>query len=365
MDQAKNNSAYKDAGVDIEKAANLVQNIKPFIKKTKRPGVMGSIGGFGALFDLKDTDYKDPILVAATDGVGTKLKIAIETDRHDMIGIDCVAMCVNDIVAQGAEPLFFLDYFACGKLVNEVAETVIKGIAEGCQMSGCALIGGETAEMPGMYAPGEYDLAGFCVGAVERDEIVTGDNIKAGDVILGLASNGLHSNGFSLVRKLVKETQGYDYDSTVEFAEDLSLGELLLMPTRLYVKSVLKALKIKTEKGEAAIKGIAHITGGGLYENIPRILPDNVTAHLDTKTWKLPPVFHWLKSIGNLTNADLGWTLNCGIGMVLVCDESKTKELKKSLEKSGETVYEIGKIVKKKDGQDVIIENQDTAWKKP
>lgn len=353
-------SAYKDAGVDIHEAADLVRRIKPHVNKTKRPGVMGGIGGFGALFDLKDTHFKDPVLVASTDGVGTKLKIAIETDRHDTIGIDCVAMCVNDIAAQGAEPLFFLDYFACGKLVNDVAETVIKGVAEGCQMAGCALIGGETAEMPGMYAPGDYDIAGFSVGAVEREDIITGERIKEGDVILGLASNGLHSNGFSLVRKIVKGAQGYDYDSKVEFEKELSLGELLLMPTRIYVRSILESLKIKGTDGKPAIKGIANITGGALFENIPRMIPEGLSASLDAQEWKLPVIFHWLKKMGNLSNEDLGWTLNCGLGMVLACAPDHAETLTKKLTEHGETVFTIGKIVQNE--EPITIANLEDAW---
>ena len=355
-------SAYKSAGVDIDAAAQLVERIKPHVKKTRRSGVMGSLGGFGAFFDLKETGYKDPVLVSATDGVGTKLKIAIEIDHHDTVGIDCVAMCVNDLVAQGAEPLFFLDYFACGKLVPDVAESVIAGIAEGCQRAGCALTGGETAEMPGMYAPGDYDMAGFTVGAVERDDMITGERIADGDVILGLASNGLHSNGFSLVRKLVKTTQSYDYDSQVPFETELSLGELLLMPTRIYVRSVLEALKLKTND-EPMIKGIANITGGGLFENIPRMLPEGACAVLDANQWNLPVIFKWLKSIGKLSNADLGWTLNCGIGMVVVCAPEDAAALTQSLQANGETVYPIGTIEASGAPEEpIVIHNIDTAW---
>lgn len=356
-------SAYKQAGVDIDAAAQLVNRIKPHIKKTTRSGVMSGIGGFGALFDLKETGYRDPVLVSGTDGVGTKLKIAIELDRHDTIGIDAVAMCVNDVVVQGAEPLFFLDYFATGKLVPSVAEAVIAGVAEGCQQAGCALIGGETAEMPGMYAPGDYDLAGFTVGAVEREDMITGERIAEGDVILGLSSNGLHSNGFSLVRKLIKTTQGYDYDTHVEFEKNLSLGELLLMPTRIYVKSVLEALKIRDGEGRPAIKGMAHITGGGLYENIPRILPENVTADIDAGSWALPTIFRWLAAIGHVSTADMAWTLNCGIGLIVVCAPEDKEALKKSMEASGEAVFEIGKITKRSEPDiSIILRNLDNAW---
>lgn len=359
-------SAYKDAGVDIHEAAKLVQRIKPHVKKTERPGTMGGIGGFGALFDLKATDFKDPVLVSSTDGVGTKIKIAIETNHHNTIGIDCVAMCVNDIVAQGAEPLFFLDYFACGKLVNDVAETVIAGIAEGCRMAGCALIGGETAEMPGMYAPDDYDLAGFTVGAVERDQIITGSDIAEGDVLIGLASNGLHSNGFSLVRKIVKTTQGYDYDSQVNFETDMKLGELLLMPTRIYVKSLLEALKIKNDKGQPAIKGMANITGGALFENIPRMMPEGLKANIDASNWELPVIFHWLKDIGKLSNDDLGWTLNCGLGMVVACAPEHANALTKTLVEQGETVFTIGGVTKRNQTDDAItITNLETSWSKP
>ena len=356
-------SAYKKAGVDIDAAAELVERIKPHVKTTIRPGVMSGIGGFGALFDLKKTDYQDPVLVSATDGVGTKIKIAIETDRHDTIGIDAVAMCVNDLIVQGAEPLFFLDYFATGKLVNDTAESVIAGIAEGCRQSGCALIGGETAEMPGMYAPDDYDLAGFCVGAVERNAMITGESIREGDVILGLASNGLHSNGFSLVRHLVKTTQGQSYDSMVAFDDSLTLGELLLMPTRIYVRSILEALKIEGNDDNPAIKGMAHITGGGLYENIPRILPKGLQATLDANTWELPAIFRWLAEIGRVDYADMARTLNCGIGFVVICDPAHEDQLKEIFSKQNETVFTIGKI-EKQNVSDIksVIDNLDSAW---
>lgn len=351
-------SAYKNAGVDIDAAAELIERIKPHIKKTNRPGVMSGIGGFGALFDLKETGYKDPVLVSATDGVGTKIKVAIELDRHDTIGIDAVAMCVNDLVVQGAEPLFFLDYFATGKLVNDVAEDVIAGVTEGCQQAGCALIGGETAEMPGLYAMGDYDLAGFTVGAVERDQMITGERIAEGDVILGMASNGLHSNGFSLVRKLIKETEGFDYESRAPFDDALSLGELILMPTRIYVRSLLTALKEKDGDGQPAIKGMAHITGGGLYENIPRILPEDLTAHVDASTWELPIIFRWLVEIGNLDLNDMATTLNCGLGMVVVCAPEHADKIKSILEEQNESVFTIGSIKKRNvSNEPLVIEN--------
>lgn len=356
-------SAYKQAGVDIDEAAELVERIKPHIKKTNRSGVMSGIGGFGAMFDLKETGYKDPVLVSSTDGVGTKIKIAIELDHHDTIGIDVVAMCVNDLIVQGAEPLFFLDYFATGKLVNDVAEDVIAGVADGCTQAGCALIGGETAEMPGLYADGDYDLAGFTVGAAERDQIVTGDSICEGDVILGLASNGIHSNGFSLVRHLIKTTQGYDYDSVVPFEDNLTIGELALMPTRIYVKSVLEALNIKNAEGTPAIKGMAHITGGGIFENVPRVLPEDCMARIDVSTWELPAIFRWLSEIGGVGNDDMARTLNCGIGMVVVCAPEHADALTSTLKAQGETVYTIGAIEKRNvsDSQ-IILENMDTSW---
>lgn len=342
-------SAYKQAGVDIEAAADLVENIKPHIKKTHRSGVMSNIGGFGALFDLKDTGYQDPVLVSGTDGVGTKIKIAIDTNRHDTIGIDAVAMCVNDIVVQGAEPLFFLDYFATGKLDNAVAEDVIKGIAKGCELSGCALIGGETAEMPGLYADGDYDIAGFSVGAVEREDMITGEKIAEGNAILALASSGLHSNGFSLVRRIVETAEGYDYESPADFTEGARLADTLLTPTRLYVKSILEALKTKDSNGVGAIKGLAHITGGGLIENVPRVLPKGLCAEIDTNAWELPPVFKWLAEKGNLTANDLGTTLNTGIGMIVICDKDAKDDIKTSFEANGETVFEIGTIAQRDD----------------
>jgi len=355
-------SAYKEAGVDIDAAAALVEDIKPHIKKTHRNGVMSGIGGFGALFDLKETGYKDPIMVSGTDGVGTKIKIAIDQDTHDTIGIDGVAMCANDIIVQGAEPLFFLDYFATGKLENHVAERVIAGVAKGCELSGCALIGGETAEMPGLYAAGDYDLAGFSVGAVERSDMITGEAICDGDVILGLASSGLHSNGFSLVRHIVKGT-GMDYQAEAAFTDGKLLKDFLLEPTRIYVQSILEALKIKDADGKAAIHGMAHITGGGLWENVPRVLPDDLTAIIDCAAWDLPPVFRWLKEAGNLKPMDLATTLNTGIGMAVICSESHKAQLINSLESHGEKVFEIGKI-QKRNGSDhnIVFENLDHAW---
>ncbi|MCB1650486.1 MAG: phosphoribosylformylglycinamidine cyclo-ligase [Alphaproteobacteria bacterium] len=349
-------SAYKQAGVDIDAAAALVENIKPHIKKTLRPGVMGSIGGFGALFDLKETGYKDPLLVSGTDGVGTKIKIAIESGLHDHIGIDAVAMCVNDIVVQGAEPLFFLDYFATGKLDTGVAEAVIKSVAKGCEIAGCALIGGETAEMPGLYADGDYDLAGFSVGAVERENLITGETITEGDIILGLAASGLHSNGFSLVRKIVKDKLGEDYTRPAPFAAGQNLAEALLVPTKIYVKSILNALR-----KVGGIKGLAHITGGGLIENVVRVLPANTAAEIDTASWDLPEVFHWLQKAGNLKASDLGTTLNTGIGMAVICAPQDKDVLVQNFIQNGETVYEIGRITTRKTNP-VILHGAEENW---
>ena len=351
-------SAYKKAGVDIEKAAHLVENIKPHIKKTARSGVMSGIGGFGALFDLKDTGYQDPILVSGTDGVGTKIKIAIDLDRHDTIGIDAVAMCVNDIIVQGAEPLFFLDYFATGKLENHVAEAVIKSIAQGCEQAGCALIGGETAEMPGLYADGDYDIAGFSVGAVERDEMITGAAIEEGDVILGLASSGVHSNGFSLVRKIISDA-GASYDDAAPFAKEKTLADVFLEPTRIYVRALLETMK----KHKGAIHGLSHITGGGFVENVPRVMPEGLSAEINCAAWDLPPLFKWLKEQGKLSDHDLATTLNCGLGMVVVVEAARANEIHQSLEFMGEQVFEIGKVVARPEGNNgVILHNQEAAW---
>ncbi|MGH1456639.1 MAG: phosphoribosylformylglycinamidine cyclo-ligase [Alphaproteobacteria bacterium] len=379
MKEQKQESAYKKAGVDIDAAADLVERIKPAIKNTTRAGVMSGIGGFGAMFDPKAAGYDDPILVSSTDGVGTKIKIAIDSKNHDSIGIDAVAMCVNDLIVQGAEPLFFLDYFATGKLENAVAQSVIEGVAKGCEISGCALIGGETAEMPGLYADGDYDLAGFTVGAVNRDDVITGESIKEGDVILGLASNGVHSNGFSLVRKIINDSAEYDYSSPCPFEMTITvqdrdiekqitrkaetLCDALLAPTRIYVKSLLKALKIKSEDNTPGIKGMAHITGGGLTENIPRVLPDGMAAHIDVATWKLPEVFEWLKVQGNLENSDLARTLNCGIGMIVICDPKQAEKIEKSLISTGESVYRMGEIkAQKLSDISIYLDNLGTSW---
>jgi phosphoribosylformylglycinamidine cyclo-ligase len=332
---------YRDAGVDIDAGNALVKAIGPLAAKTKRKGALGSIGGFGGLFDLKPCGFKDPVLVAATDGVGTKLKLAIETGIHSEIGIDLVAMNVNDLVVQGAEPLFFLDYFATGKLELDVAETVIGSIARGCKEAGCVLIGGETAEMPGLYAPGDYDLAGFAVGAVERSGVLPRDDIEAGDVILGLPSSGVHSNGFSLVRRVVKES-GLALNDTAPFALDTKLGEVLLTPTRIYVRQILEAIR-----GTRAIKALAHITGGGLSENIPRVLPSDLAAEIDLGAFALPSVFAWLMAEARLDQNEMLRTFNCGIGMVLVIARDDVARVRQHL---GEESMAIGEVVKRGGG---------------
>lgn len=331
----KNGLTYADAGVDIDAGNSLVERIKPAAKRTARPGVMAGLGGFGALFDLKGAGYTDPVLVAATDGVGTKLRIAIDTGNFDTIGIDLVAMCVNDLVCQGAEPLFFLDYFATGKLELDAATRIIEGIAAGCEASGCALIGGETAEMPGMYEAGDFDLAGFSVGAMERGADLPRD-VADGDVLLGLASDGVHSNGYSLVRRVV-ELSGVAWADKAPFA-DASLGEALLAPTRLYVKSALAAVRA------GGVHALAHITGGGLTENLPRVLPDGLGAQIDLGAWDLPPVFRWLAETGGMAEAELLKTFNAGIGMVLAVDAGEAAALTALLTEAGETVHHIGTV---------------------
>ncbi|MFO7921020.1 MAG: phosphoribosylformylglycinamidine cyclo-ligase [Nioella sp.] len=326
---------YAEAGVDIDAGNALVDRIKPAAKATARPGVMAGLGGFGALFDLKAAGYDDPVLVAATDGVGTKLRIAIDTGLYETIGIDLVAMCVNDLVCQGAEPLFFLDYFATGKLDLDAATTIIEGIARGCERSGCALIGGETAEMPGMYAGGDFDLAGFAVGAMERGTALPA-GVGAGDVLLGLASDGVHSNGYSPVRRIVARA-GLDWDAPAPFGGD-SLGRELLAPTRLYVKPVLAAIRA------GGVHGLAHVTGGGLTENLPRVLPDGLGAEIDLDAWALPPVFGWLAQAGGLDEAELLKTFNAGIGMVLVADAGRAEALAALLAAEGESVARLGTV---------------------
>ncbi|MCF7522060.1 phosphoribosylformylglycinamidine cyclo-ligase [Neisseria sp. ZJ106] len=326
--------SYRDAGVDIDAGDQLVENIKPFAKRTMRPEVLGDLGGFGALVEI-GKKYRNPVLVSGTDGVGTKLKLAFDWDKHDTVGIDLVAMSVNDILVQGAEPLFFLDYFACGKLDVARATDVIKGIAQGCEESGCALIGGETAEMPGMYPEGEYDLAGFAVGVVEKDRVINGRSIAAGDVVLGLASNGAHSNGYSLIRKII-ERDNPDLDA--QFDNGKTLREAIIAPTRLYVKPILAALQ------QFAIKGMAHITGGGITENVPRILPQNTVAQIDAASWALPKLFQWLQQAGNVETQEMYRTFNCGIGMVVVVAAEDADAVQAFLSEAGETVYRLGKI---------------------
>jgi phosphoribosylformylglycinamidine cyclo-ligase len=332
---------YRDAGVDIDAGNRLVEAIGPLAAKTRRAGVLGGIGGFGGLFDLKACGFKDPVLVAATDGVGTKLKLAIETGLHDGIGVDLVAMNVNDIVVQGAEPLFFLDYFACGKLDIDIATRVVAGIAEGCREAGCALLGGETAEMPGLYAPGDYDLAGFAVGGVERAGLLPRKDIAFGDIVIGLASSGVHANGFSLVRRVV-ERSGLLFDDPAPFAPEVTLGEALLTPTRIYVRQALETIR-----ATKAVKALAHITGGGLTDNLPRVLPETMGAAIDLDTFALPPVFTWLQREGRVDQDEMLRTFNCGIGMVAV---AAPKEVERVLEHFGDEAKVIGVIVPREGG---------------
>ena len=336
--------SYKDAGVDIDAGDALVERIKPLAKKTMREGVLAGIGGFGALFEVPKR-YKEPVLVSGTDGVGTKLKLAFEWNMHDTVGIDLVAMSVNDVLVQGAEPLFFLDYFACGKLDVDTAAAVIGGIARGCELSNCALIGGETAEMPGMYPAGEYDLAGFCVGAVEKSKILTGKDVVAGDVVLGLASSGVHSNGFSLVRKCI-ERAGANLSATLD---GKPFRQALMEPTRLYVKNVLAALAVHP------IKALAHITGGGLLENIPRVLPDGMAARLVKGSWPQTELFAWLQETAGIDDVEMNRTFNNGIGMVVVIDAANAAACAAMLRAAGETVYEIGVIAARGEGASVAV----------
>ena len=343
-----NSISYRDAGVDIEAGDALVEQIKPFAKRTMRPEVLGGIGGFGSLFAVPKK-YKEPILVSGTDGVGTKLKLAFELNKHDTVGIDLVAMSVNDILVQGAEPLFFLDYFACGKLEVGTAAQVIKGIAEGCELSGCALVGGETAEMPGMYPAGEYDLAGFAVGCVDKEKIINGTTISVGDVVLGLASSGAHSNGYSLIRKLIEQS-GIDFESDADgFFGGKKFKDVVMAPTKIYVKSLLKLIEM------LPVKGMAHITGGGITENIPRVLPAGLTAEISATSWNLPPLFQWLQAQGNITHNEMYKTFNCGIGMAVVLDQAHVVQAKQLLEAAGETVYEIGVIRAQANGEAATI----------
>ncbi|WP_421929584.1 phosphoribosylformylglycinamidine cyclo-ligase [Neoaquamicrobium sediminum] len=343
MSERKNGLTYADAGVDIDAGNALVEKIKPMVRSTRRPGADSEIGGFGGLFDLKAAGFSDPILIAANDGVGTKLKVAIEAGRHDTVGIDLVAMCVNDLVVQGAEPLFFLDYFATGKLDPDQGAAIVSGIAEGCRQAGCALIGGETAEMPGMYSEGDYDLAGFAVGAAERGQLLPTDDIVEGDIVLGLASSGVHSNGYSLVRRIVASS-GIGWDDKAPFDGYRSLGEALLTPTRIYVKSVLAAIR-----STHGIKALAHITGGGFPENIPRVLPKDFAAELDLDAIDVPPVFSWLAKTGGVAPAEMMRTFNCGIGMVMVVAAGQAAQVAAVLAQQGEEVTTIGRIMPRRE----------------
>lgn len=337
--------AYKQAGVDIEAGYESVKRMGQHVKRTARAGVLGGLGGFGGNFDLSSLNFKEPVLVSGTDGVGTKLMLAFMMDKHDTIGVDAVAMCVNDIVVQGAEPLYFLDYIACGKADPERIEAIVKGVADGCEQAGCALIGGETAEMPGMYDPEEYDLAGFSVGAVEKSALITGDAIKPGNVVIGLSSSGLHSNGFSLVRHVLLEKAGYALTDQVDGLED-TLGEVLLTPTKIYVKPLLAAIKNHT------VNGLAHITGGGFYENVPRMLPAGTKVEIDNGSWPVPAIFNVLKREGELSEKDLFSTFNMGIGMMLVVPEDEHLDVIRTLESEGEQAYIIGRVTQ---GEGVTI----------
>ncbi|NTU76376.1 MAG: phosphoribosylformylglycinamidine cyclo-ligase [Alphaproteobacteria bacterium] len=347
--------AYVEAGVDIDAGNTLVEAIKPLAKATARPGADGGLGGFGALFDLKAAGYRDPILVSATDGVGTKLRIAIDSGRHDTVGIDLVAMSVNDLIVQGAEPLLFLDYFASGKLEVETAKRVVAGIAEGCKQAGCALVGGETAEMPGMYEGKDYDLAGFAVGAVEREGILPRADVAVGDVVLGLASSGVHSNGFSLVRKIIAQER-LNYDESAPFDSTRSLGEALLEPTRVYVKSALKAVRT------GHVKAMAHITGGGLLENIPRVLPEGLGVWLSASAWPVPPVFKWLAQSAALGGEDMARTFNCGVGLVVIVAREHADEVAKTLIEAGEKVFRLGEVEANRSTRRVTIQGMGTNW---
>lgn len=341
-----NGLTYAQAGVDIDAGNAMVDQIKPLVRSTRRPGADAEIGGFGGLFDLKAAGFRDPILVAANDGVGTKVKIAIDTGIHDTIGIDLVAMCVNDIIVQGAEPLFFLDYFAIGKLSPEVGVHIVRGIAEGCLQAGCALIGGETAEMPGLYAKGDYDLAGFAVGAAERGTLLPKD-VKAGDVLIGLPSSGVHSNGFSLVRRIV-EHSGLAWDGPAPFASGKTLAQALLEPTRIYVKPLLQVLR-----GGDGINALCHITGGGFPDNIPRVLPDGIGVRLDLEAIAVPPVFGWLSRTGGVAEAEMLRTFNCGVGMIVVADAGKSDAVIERLRQAGESPVRIGETIAHAEGERV------------
>jgi phosphoribosylformylglycinamidine cyclo-ligase len=353
----RNGLTYADSGVDIDAGNRLVDLIKPMVRATARPGTEAEIGGFGGLFDLKAAGFKDPVLVAATDGVGTKVKIAIETGMHGGIGIDLVAMSVNDLVVQGAEPLFFLDYFACGKLDPEATATIVAGIAEGCRESGCALIGGETAEMPGLYKEGDYDLAGFAVGAAERGTLLPRPDIAAGDTVLGLASSGVHSNGFSLVRRIV-ESSRIGFDAQAPFSPVMTLAGALLAPTRLYVRSCLRAIR-----QTGAVKALAHITGGGFTDNIPRVLPHHLGVAIDLARLPVLPVFKWLAERGNIAEGELLRTFNCGIGMVAIVEPEAVKAVSEVLADAGESVTPLGKVIAAEGEHRVVYNGHlDLSW---
>ncbi|PYE35781.1 phosphoribosylformylglycinamidine cyclo-ligase [Rhizobium sp. PP-F2F-G38] len=348
----KNGLTYSDAGVDIDAGNLMVEKIKPHVRSTRRPGADGEIGGFGGLFDLKAAGFTDPVLVAANDGVGTKLKIAIDADKHDTVGIDLVAMCVNDLVVQGAEPLFFLDYFATGKLDPDQGAAIVAGIAAGCRDAGCALIGGETAEMPGMYSGGDYDLAGFAVGAAERGQLLPAGDIAEGDVILGLASSGVHSNGYSLVRKIVG-LSGLTWDAPAPFdagTDGATLADVLMTPTRIYVKPLLKVIR---ETG--GIKALAHITGGGFPENIPRVLPKHLAAEIDLAAVKAPPVFSWLARTGGVAATEMLRTFNCGVGMIAVVPAELADSVTAALATEGETVFRLGRMIARDEGAPGVV----------
>lgn len=345
-DQTNKSLSYRDAGVDIDAGNQLVEEIKPHVARTQRPEVIGGLGGFGALFEIPLNRYQQPVLVSGTDGVGTKLKLALEMNKHDTIGIDLVAMCVNDILVQGAEPLFFLDYYATGHLDIKVAADVIKGIAEGCHQSGAALVGGETAEMPGMYSKGDYDLAGFCVGIVEKSAIIDGSKVEPGDTLIGIASSGPHSNGYSLIRKIIDVSKA---DLNQEL-DGQTLGDALLAPTRIYVKSLLQLLE------QVDIHAMSHITGGGLLENIPRVMPENTRARINAASWELPAVFKWLQQQGNVKQSEMYRTFNCGVGMVLVVNSEDTEQALELLKASGETAWRLGEVVSSTGQADITIE---------
>jgi len=346
---------YSQAGVDIDAGAALVAAIKPLAGATARRGTAASLGGFGALFDLRAAGFNDPILVATTDGVGTKLRVAIDCNDHDGIGIDLVAMCVNDLVVQGAEPLLFLDYYATGKLDVAVGQRIVAGIAEGCRQAGCALVGGETAEMPGMYAAEDYDLAGFAVGAADRGQLIDGAGVRPGDLVLGLASAGVHSNGYSLVRAIVERSK-LAWTAPAPFDSKTTLGKALLIPTRIYVASTLAAVRA------GAVKALAHITGGGLIENLPRVLPDGCAAEIDTIAWDLPPVFGWLKRAGDIAAPELARTFNCGIGMMAVVSPDRCAEAERILTAAGERVFRIGRVIAAKGAPSVHLLNAERSW---